>query len=110
MARPRQPRRVCGQPRCASFKPAGIPRSELQSITLASDELEALRLADQLGLLQIEAAVEMGVSRQTFANILKSARGKVANALIQGWALELPATATLTNDSGENHESRHSDE
>lgn len=55
------------------------------------DEYEALRLADMEGLYQSEAAEHMGVSRQTFALIVKSARSKVARALFMGNALEIAA-------------------
>ena len=50
-------------------------------------ELEALRLADQEGLSQLEAAEQMQVSRQTFGNIIKRARAKVAKCIVNGHAL-----------------------
>ncbi|MBU2711802.1 DUF134 domain-containing protein [Zooshikella harenae] len=37
-------------------------------------EFEALRLVDFIGMQQQEAANQMGVSRQTLANIVKTAR------------------------------------
>jgi predicted DNA-binding protein (UPF0251 family) len=61
--------------------------SELESVRLRADEFEALRLVDLQGLQQQEAAVEMGVSRQTLANVLKAARYKVVECLTQGKAL-----------------------
>ena len=54
-----------------------------------TDEFEAVRLVDMLQLSQQEAALEMQVSRQTFANILKSSRKKITTALVQGNALLL---------------------
>jgi len=48
------------------------------------DELEALRLADLLGLYHAEAAASMGISSTTFGRLLEGARRKVAEALIQG--------------------------
>jgi uncharacterized protein len=61
--------------------------SQLEQVLLANDEFEALRLVDLLKMQQQEAAIEMGVSRQTLANILKSARFKVMDCLTQGKAL-----------------------
>lgn len=61
----------------------------LDEIRLAMDELEALRLADLEGLYQEDAARAMGVSRQTFARIVDSARRKVAEALVHGKALRI---------------------
>jgi predicted DNA-binding protein (UPF0251 family) len=53
------------------------------------DELEAIRLTDLEGLYQEQAAVALGVSRQTLGNILKSAHAKVAEALVQAKALRI---------------------
>ncbi|MCG9625760.1 MULTISPECIES: DUF134 domain-containing protein [Vibrio] len=87
MARPKKQRRICGRAPFECFKPNGVPLSELDKMALLPDELEALRLADLNGMNQIDAAKEMQVSRQTFANIVKSARLKVATCLINGHAL-----------------------
>lgn len=87
MARPKKQRRICGRAPFECFKPNGVPLSELDKMALLPDELEALRLADFNGMNQIDAAKEMQVSRQTFANIVKSARLKVATCLINGQAL-----------------------
>lgn len=82
MPRPVKCRRVRGEPRTGCFKPAGIRGCELEEVTLTLDELEAIRLADLEGLYQEAAAEQLGVSRQTFGNILKSAHAKVADALV----------------------------
>lgn len=76
--------------KCSLFKPNGIPATKLQHVSIAADELAAMRLVDVEGLSQQDAAVEMQVSRQTFANILKKARFKVTQALIEGHALNMP--------------------
>ena len=89
MPRPQKCRRVAFQPGVIYFKPAGIPIMELEEVTLTLDEMEAVRLADQEGLYQEDAAVLMNVSRQTFANILGSARRKIAETLTQGKALRI---------------------
>jgi len=61
--------------------------SQLEQVQLANDEFEALRLVDLLKMQQQEAAIKMGVSRQTLANVLKSARFKVIDCITQGKAL-----------------------
>jgi len=89
--RPKIKRHICSE-HCAKFslfKPNGIPASDLVQIKIEADEFEAVRLADIEGLSQQEAAQQMRVSRQTFANILKSARKKITSALINGDALLL---------------------
>lgn len=60
---------------------------ELESVELAADELEAIRLTDLEGMYQEQAAEQMGVSRQTLGNILKRAHKKVAEALVFGKAI-----------------------
>ena len=51
---------------------------------MSLDELEALRLADQEGLTQDEAAVQMTISRSTFSRLVESARRKSAEFLLEG--------------------------
>ncbi|WPC75990.1 DUF134 domain-containing protein [Vibrio porteresiae] len=89
MARPKLPRNICGSPPNSCFKPNGIPMSELEQLELALDEFEALRLVDLEGLQQQEAAAVMGVSRQTLANLVKSARRKMVDCLVNGKALKM---------------------
>jgi predicted DNA-binding protein (UPF0251 family) len=89
MSRPVCCRRVSAQPASTFFKPRGIPLSLLETITLAVDEYEALRLADLEGLYQEDAADQMGISRPTFGRIVESARKKIAEALVNGKALEI---------------------
>jgi predicted DNA-binding protein (UPF0251 family) len=89
MARPVKSRKICCLPDCTIFKPAGIPRFELEEITLTIDEFETIRLSDLEGLYQEEAAREMGISRQTFGNIIKSARQKIASGLVNGMAIKI---------------------
>ena len=89
MPRPISERRVRGCPRARAFKPAGIPFRELRTVTITLDELEAVRLADLEGLYQEAAAASMGVSRQTFGRIVEAAHKKIADALVNGKALEI---------------------
>lgn len=90
MARPKIERRICGRAAHHCFKPNGVPFHQLEQVAILPAELEALRLADLEGLSQQQAADQMGVSRQTFGNTVKSARLKVAKSLVEGHALVFP--------------------
>jgi len=61
----------------------------LEEVNLALDELEAMRLADWEGLYQENAAKKMGISRQTFGNIINSAHKKIADVLLHAKALKI---------------------
>ncbi len=89
MPRPLCCRRVSGEPASKFFKPRGIPLAELEAVTITMDEFEAVRLADLEGLYQEGAAQPMGVSRATFGRIVESAHKKIADALVNGKALEI---------------------
>lgn len=89
MPRPLKLRQVTGVPAVTFFKPAGIPMANIEMVTLALEEVEALRLKDTEDLHQEECARRMGVSRGTFHQVLKSARGKVADALVNGKAIRV---------------------
>ncbi len=58
-------------------------------VRISIEEVEALRLVDLLGLTQGEAAQRMGVSRRTLWRDLSSARRKLVEALINGWAIQI---------------------
>lgn len=58
-------------------------------IELLHEEMEALYLMDAKELYQADAAKEMGISRPTFANIIKNARQKVTMMLITGATLKI---------------------
>ncbi|MGI2260696.1 DUF134 domain-containing protein [Shewanella sp. GXUN23E] len=90
MARPKKCRHLSAHVPCNLFKPNGIRGCELEKLILDADEFEALHLADVLRLQQLQAAEQMGISRQTFGNLIGSARHKVARAIIEGKALVLP--------------------
>ncbi|QEO47076.1 hypothetical protein DLR60_10530 [Vibrio tarriae] len=98
MARPKIPRRIGCHPPASCFKPNGMPLSQLESTQLAPDELEALRLVDQLGLQQQQAALQMQVSRQTLANLVKAARFKVVDCLLNQKALYIQSIDNESSD------------
>jgi len=89
MARPQKSRLVTIDPQISYFKPRGVPMIDLEQVQLTVDELEALRLADFLGMSQEEAGKQMGVSRATFGRIVEQARKTVADALIHGKAINV---------------------
>ncbi|MCM8792675.1 MAG: DUF134 domain-containing protein [Candidatus Omnitrophica bacterium] len=89
MPRPFKCRFIRCRPEANYFKPRGIPLDNLEEINLTLDELEAIRLADLEGLYQEDAAVKMGISRQTFGNIIDSAHKKIADALLNAKALKI---------------------
>jgi predicted DNA-binding protein (UPF0251 family) len=75
-----------------AFKPAGIPMTEIERITLYDDELEALKLCDRDDLTQEEAGGRMGISRGTVQRLLSSARKKTAMALSECKAIVFEKT------------------
>jgi len=89
MVRPKKYRFVDVEPEVVYYKPAGTPLAYLQEINLMIDELQTLVISDVDCLYQHQGAEIMGVSRQTFARILKSARQKVAEALSKGMAIRI---------------------
>lgn len=88
MARPTKDRIIEKLPEIRFFKPAGVPNTELETVEMTMEEVEALRLKDVEGLTQAEAAEIMDVSRPTFQRVLSSARQKAAEALTCGKAIK----------------------
>lgn len=105
MVRPTKCRMIAVSPAATYFKPRGVGLYMLDEVSLELDELEALRLADLEALYQADAAQRMGISRQTFANILDRAHRKVADALIHGKALRIALPPTTAPVSDSNHPS-----
>ena len=95
MSRPNKLRYVSPAPTITEFRPVGVAPDDLRQLVLPLDGLEALRLADLVGLEQAEAARHMGVSRQTFGRILVRARRTVSQAVVGGLALRIEATASV---------------
>ncbi len=81
MPRPRKSRRVCSHPRCTNFGPQG---SCSQSITMAIDEYEVIRLIDLEGLTQEQCAEQINVARSTVQASYASARKKLAECIVRG--------------------------
>lgn len=100
MPRPRKRRQCRRFDGDRVFKPRSIPMSELETLRLGLDELEAMRLCDLEGHEQEEAGERMGVSRGTVQRLLKSGRAKVVQALLDSSALVI--------EKGESDETLHS--
>ena len=89
MARPKKNRITKCDPAAYYYKPRGIPLQMLEESILEKDELESLRLADLLNNSHEESARKMNISRATFGRIVKKARMKVADSIINGKAIKL---------------------
>ncbi len=90
MPRPKKPRRCCcdfKKIKDRVFKPRAVPIDALEQVSLAHDEIEALKLCYLDGLSQEEAARQMAISRGTVQRLLQSGRTKVIDALVNCKAL-----------------------
>lgn len=97
MPRPCRCRKVNIDPNITYFKPRAIPLSELEEVLLQIDELEALRLADLEDLYHEDAAKKMGISRQTFDRILIKAHKTIADAIVNGKAIQIQGGNVMSN-------------
>ncbi len=61
----------------------------LEVVELASEEMEAIRLKNIKDLDQTECAKQMKTSQSTFQRILSSAYKKIAEALVEGKAIQI---------------------
>jgi len=87
MGRDKLKRNLQFKPVCTTFGSLSCQSDD--TIYLLHEEVEALYLMDNQGLYQADAAQQMGISRPTFARILKSAREKVSMMLITGANLKI---------------------
>ena len=88
VGRPKKSRIVQKEPNTKQFSPRG-QRGRPGYNQLKVEELEAIRLADHMGLKQAEAATLMGVSQQTFSRVLRNARKSLAEALVLGHIIKV---------------------
>ena len=89
MARPRLCRKTSFNPDITYFKPQGVPMCNLEIVELTIEEIEAYRLRHIDDLEQKEAAEKMRTSQSTYQRILYSAYKKIADALINGKAIQI---------------------
>jgi uncharacterized protein len=83
VGRPVKTRYIKAEPEVAQFSPRGRA-GRPDEVELPIDQYEALRLADYKLTPHSAAGKVMGISRQTFERILKKARNKVADAIVNG--------------------------
>ncbi len=62
---------------------------DLAEIELSLPEFEAIRLIDYEGIPQTKAGEKMHISQSTLSRILSIARGKIADAIINGKAIKI---------------------
>lgn len=75
-------------PEIREFHPVGDPACR-SAVVLTVDEYEAIRLIDRQGFSQEECSSYMQISRATVQLIYNSARGKLAEALVDGRVLRI---------------------
>ncbi len=81
---------IRSDPPVRSFVPSEWNSTGRQSgVNLVLEEWEALRLVDYAGLEQTQAALSMGVSRQSVQMLVSSARTKLARAVVEGLPLQI---------------------
>ncbi len=79
--RPKKKKIIREQPRIDHFSPRGRP-GRPDEVIVTMEEYEALRLHDYLGMQQKDAAKMMGISQQSFSRIVREARKKVSDAIV----------------------------
>lgn len=99
--RPKKYRIVKTYPKISQFSPRGRP-GRPDEVELKVDEFEAVRLADFGNTSQKEAAKSMHISQQTFSRILKKARKKVADSLINGKIIRIQGGVYLVSAKPQN--------
>jgi predicted DNA-binding protein (UPF0251 family) len=87
----RQPlwRKVGFMPQITYFRPAGIELDRLEEECISVEEAEAIRLKDLEEIELEDCACRMNISRTTFSRILRSARKKIADAILGGKAIRI---------------------
>ncbi len=83
MARPAKVRCICAKPKNLGFIPLDGSLNQ-QQVVITFDEYEVIRLLDYVGMSQVECAERMHVSRTTVTRLYESARGKIADAFVNG--------------------------
>ncbi len=71
------------------YKPAGIPLKTIDTVHIKKEEFEAFRLKDFCELEQKQAAEYMEISQSTFHRLLKAAKKKIIDALVNGKAIKI---------------------
>jgi predicted DNA-binding protein (UPF0251 family) len=96
--RPRKRKIIQEQPRTDQFSPHDRP-GRPEEITVSLEEYEAIRLQDYLGLRQKPASVRMDISQQSFSRIVRHARKKVADALVNAKTIRIEGGEVINRRS-----------
>ena len=90
MPRKPSPKSIRSTPTSRVFSPSeSDPTSVEGGIILFLEEWEASRLVDYANFEQTQAALSMGISRQSVQMLLSSARSKLARAVVEGLPLRI---------------------
>jgi predicted DNA-binding protein (UPF0251 family)/predicted Fe-Mo cluster-binding NifX family protein len=89
MGRDKLKRNITFKPLYKKFMVDSNNKSDKGIINLLNEEMESLYLMDIKKMYQADAASTMGVSRATFARIIKNAREKLTYMLISGSSLHI---------------------
>ena len=81
---------IRSDPPARRFEPSERKSASRHSVVnLLLEEWEAMRLVDYAGMEQSQAALSMGVSRQSVQMLVSSARTKLARAVVEGLPLQI---------------------
>ncbi len=86
--RPKKIRYMQKMPKVVQFSPRGKP-GRPDEVELLFDQFEAVKLADFQGFSQVQGALAMRLSRASFGRILREARKKIADALVNGKTIKI---------------------
>jgi len=86
--RPKKRKIIHQNPTIDHFSPHGRP-GKPDEIIVALEEYEAIRLHDHSGMNQKDAAKMMHISQQSFSGIVRDARKKISDALINAKILKI---------------------
>ncbi|HOY10071.1 MAG TPA: DUF134 domain-containing protein [Candidatus Omnitrophota bacterium] len=88
VGRPQKVRYIQNMPKTVLFSPRGKP-GRPEEVELTLDQFEAIKLADFQGFSQRDGALAMRISRPSFGRILREARAKIADALVNGKIIKI---------------------
>jgi len=86
--RPKKVRFIQKMPKIIQFSPRGKP-GRPDEIELTLDQFEAIKLADYQGFEQKDGAKVMKLSRASFGRIVREARFKLSDALVNGKIIKI---------------------
>ena len=95
--RPRMNRALDGGPSGRCYAPQCNSDEQNETVLLLPEEIAALDLIDVQGLEQEEAAVVLGVSRKTIWRDIHDARHKIADAILNGKAIQMEGCTRRLN-------------